>query len=232
MDLAIAAELVAGEAVEFASNRMVVIVPMRDKKRQEESESATRSSGFSGGKETVRSLHDLGRPGVKLVLALPEVPAGAYARTVIERLSEEPNLGPDYARRVLANVVSEEVNVRSVAQKVALDEADAGIVYLSDTKVPQVAGSVKVIPLRDDVNVVASYPIARLRDSARPDLADLFISFATSVDGQAILGHHGFGTAGRTPSSSNRIVPPGAEPRAGTQTILSTFLITSFGVLR
>ncbi len=103
MDLAQSSGLLSGRAVPFASNRLVVIVP----------------KGSKGGAATrdgaVRELRDLGREGVKLALALPEVPAGGYARAVIENLAVGSNsFGTSYAERVLANVVSLEANVRGV----------------------------------------------------------------------------------------------------------------------
>ena len=81
--------------------------------------------------------------GVKLAIAQEEVPAGRYAREVIQQLAADSSLGPEYADRFLANVVTDEPNVRNVLQKVALGEVDAGFVYYSDARV---APDVSVIP--------------------------------------------------------------------------------------
>ena len=190
MDLAVESGLVSGEDIRFASNRLVIIVPKRD--TRDSSDSLDKRPGCSGlGREdgySIESPSDLACKGVKLVLAQPEVPAGSYARTVIERMAQDRRFGPDYSRDVLANVVSEEANVRHVLQKVALREADAGMVYYSDA---QVAPNVVVIPIPEEANVVASYTLALLRDSDRQNLAELFINFILSPDGQGVLGKYG-----------------------------------------
>ena len=171
MDAVRRAGLTAGEPVDFAGNRMVFLV-RRD--------------------WPPATLQDLAAPGVKIVLALPEAPAGRYSRRVIERMSNHPWFGPAWAAGVYANVVSEEPNVRSVAQKVALGEADAGITYRTDALPAYTAQRVAVLPIPAEVNLTARYPIAALRESARPELAQAFINFVFSDQGQTILERNGF----------------------------------------
>ena len=165
------AGLTAGDPVDFAGNRMVFLV-------RRDWQPAT--------------LQDLAAPGVKIVLALPEAPAGRYSRRVIERMGNHPRFGPEWAAGVAANVVSEEPNVRSVAQKVALGEADAGITYRTDALPAYTAQRVAVLPIPAEVNLTASYPIAALRESAHPELAQAFINFVFSDQGQTILERNGF----------------------------------------
>jgi molybdate transport system substrate-binding protein len=92
---------------------------------------------------------------------------------------------------VLANVVSEEENVKGVLSKVLLGEADAGIVYRTD-----VAGSagaqVTALDLPDNADVPIVYPIAVLRGSADGALARAFVELVLSDEGQAILRGFGF----------------------------------------
>lgn len=163
--------LLAGEARVFAHNRLVVIVPRTN-------------PGHVG------ALADLTRRGVKLVIAADAVPAGHYARELFARLELEPGYPPGYARRALANVVSEEENVKAVAGKVQLGEADAGVVYRSDVT-PALARYVRAIEPPDAANVTATYPIAALRDAPSGDLARAFVELVTSADGQAALARHG-----------------------------------------
>ena len=105
--------LVAGGMVQaatpqvFLTNKLVVLLP------------AANPAG-------VLQLQDLVKPGLKLVLAAQEVPVGNYARQSLEKMNAE--FGADFSERVLANVVSNEDNVRQVVAKVQLGEADAGIV--------------------------------------------------------------------------------------------------------
>lgn len=162
---------VAGEPVIFAKNRLTIVVPKQNR------------AGVQG-------LADLAKPGVKVVLAHENVPIGKYAREMLERASQQPGYGSDFAQRVLANVVSQEVNVKQVLAKVALGEADAGIVYVTDVKA---AGTdVVSIDIPDDVNVIACYPIAVVKSSKVPQLAQEFISLVQSEEGRAVLQKHGF----------------------------------------
>ncbi len=90
---------------------------------------------------------------------------------------------------MLANVVSNETNVKQVMAKVQLGEADAGIVYVSDAVA---APELKTIEFPAADNVIAKYPIAALKSAPQPDLAADFIAYVLSSDGQAILKKWGF----------------------------------------
>jgi len=155
----------------FARNRLVVIVPRTNPAR-------------------IARLQDLARPGVKVVLGAETVPVGRYGREVLAKLAATPGFGADYARRVLANVVSQEENVKAVVGKVQLGEADAGLCYRSDVSAA-VARYVRVFEVPEAVNVIASYPIAVLGASAQPDMARAFVAHVLSPEGQRVLARHG-----------------------------------------
>jgi molybdate transport system substrate-binding protein len=148
----------------FASNEIVVVVHPD-------------SAGM------VASLSDLTSPGTKIVMAAEGVPAGDYARQILH------NLGEAFAGGVLANVVSEEDNVRQVLAKVQLGEADAGLVYRSDARAAPELGTIE-IPA--EANVLASYPIASLREASNPSAAEDFIGMVLSAEGQRLIGEGGF----------------------------------------
>ena len=183
-----ASGILLGQPVNFAANRLVVVVP-----KGKISASSAGEPVINRG-DAVQTLNDLAGQGVKLALALPEVPIGNYTRILIQNLGSDPSSGPDYVQRVLANVVTQELNVRSVAHKVVLGEVDAGIVYWSDTWVNDVAKKVNVLPIPERYNVMATYPVARVKGSDEPDLATDFIQFLRSQQGQEILQEHGFGS--------------------------------------
>ena len=98
--------------------------------------------------------------------------------------------GSDFKDKVIANVVSNEDNVRQVLAKVQLGEADAGIVYASDAVT---ATDLQIIEIPDELNVIAKYPIAPLRNSANAELAAQFVAYILSPEGQFSLGKWGFG---------------------------------------
>ena len=168
MKVVVAAGLTEATPHLFTTNRLVVITP-RD--------------------GPVKRLQDLARPGVSLVLAAPEVPVGNYAREALKKMNAR--YGVDFSQRALNNLVSEESNVRQVALKVELGEADAAIVYRTDAGV---AKNVREILVPDALNVVGTYPIATLTSSAQPDLARAFVVLVRSTKGQSILKKYGFGT--------------------------------------
>jgi molybdate transport system substrate-binding protein len=161
-----------GPAHTFAKNRLVVIVP-------------------SDNPANIQSLHDLANSGILLVIAAPDVPVRDYTDTMLERLAAVPGYGEDYSQAVMANVVSEESDVRQVVAKVALGEADAGVVYLSDVT-PDIASEVVTIAIPDAYNTIATYPIALTNDTAQPELAQAFIDYVLSDAGQDILVSWGF----------------------------------------
>jgi molybdate transport system substrate-binding protein len=170
MDLAKKAGIIQGDATPFANNRLVVIV-------------AQESNGL------ITTFCDLGKPNVKLDLAQARVPAGNYSRLAFDKARAV--CGADFAQRALHNLVSEEDNVKQVATKVQLGEADAGVVYLSDVT-PQVSAAVSIVTIPDDLNQIAVYPIALTKEAANTAAARAFVAFVLSVEGQAILKAHHF----------------------------------------
>lgn len=158
----------AGTPQVFLTNKPIVILP------------ANNPAGLE-------KLEDLARPGIKLVLAAADVPVGNYARQALDRMND--SFGTDFKDKVLANVVSNEDNVKQVVAKIQLGEADAGIVYLSDSLS---APDLQKIEIPDDLNVIAEYLIAALTDSTNSDLANEFISSVVSTEGRATLKKWGF----------------------------------------
>jgi molybdate transport system substrate-binding protein len=135
----------------------------------------------------LKTLADLSKPGLKIVLAAKEVPVGNYAAQALGKL--DASLGAGFRDKVVANVVSYENDVKQVVAKVQLGEADAGIVYTSDAVA---APDLKKIELPADSNVAARYPLAALTQSKNSELARSFIAAVLSADGQAILQRWGF----------------------------------------
>ena len=205
MEQANTSGLLAGEPLDFATNTMTIIAFARDLKSPAQPVEGLSSRGGPAG---VFSPLDLATPGVKLALALPAVPAGGYSREVISNLGQGAGFGPRFPERVLANVVSLEPNVRSVLQKVALGEVDAGIVYVTDARA---SSEVRTIPLPGWANVVAAYPVAVLREGTQRPMAEAFVRFLTSPEGRTLLEGHGFGPAQPEPQSRSR--PDAANDR-------------------
>jgi molybdate transport system substrate-binding protein len=152
----------------FLTNKLVIVVP-------------------KGNPAKLETPEDLARPGVKVVLAAAEVPAGKYARQALEKLAAA--YGANFASQVLSNVVSNETDVRQALAKVQLNEVDAGIVYASDAVA---APELEQIAIPAEYNVVAEYPIALLKKAPQPVLAGQFVDFVLSPSGQSTLKKWGF----------------------------------------
>jgi molybdate transport system substrate-binding protein len=164
------ADLVVAPKI-LVHNRLVVIAPAGDR--------------------TVAAIRDLGRAGVKVVLAASTVPVGAYARQSFVNLARNPEYGGGFAQRVAANVVSEETDVKAVVTKIVLGEGDAGVVYATDVT-PVVAAKLRVLRFPPGVAPLASYPIAALKAAPNADGARRFVDFVTSPAGLAYLKARGF----------------------------------------
>src|SRR4030042_1884464 len=162
--------VIANSYHDYTSNGLVVVLP-------------------PGNPAKLESLKDLANPDIKLVLADESVPAGKYARQILFNMSQNPEYGKDFETDVLANVVSNETDIRQVVTKVELGEADAGIVYVSDAVA---APELITIPIPVQFNIIAKYPIAILANSSNPGLAGSFIAYLISPAGQAILDKWGF----------------------------------------
>jgi molybdate transport system substrate-binding protein len=147
----------------FATNRLVIVVP-------------------KDNPAGIASLTDLQRAGVKLVVGAEGVPIGDYTREVLEK-ARRP--------RVLANVVSEEEDVKGVLGKVRLGEADAGFVYATDAKAA--GDDVRAIELPDEIQATVRYPVAVVASSKHDAEAREFVELLRGERGQRLLREAGFG---------------------------------------
>jgi molybdate transport system substrate-binding protein len=150
----------------FAANQLTIVVP-------------------ADNPGQVSSVVDLGNPGLSLLMAVQGVPVRDYADMIIKTLPESTQ------KHIYANLVSEESTVRQIATKIALGEADAGIVYTSDIT-PEIAGRVELIRIPDEENIIATYPIAVIAESGDRQAAVAFVTFVHSPTAQKILAKWGF----------------------------------------
>lgn len=172
MQAALDKKLVDSAGSTFVRNTLTIIVP-------------------KGNPGDVTAPKDIAKPGLKLVLAQADVPVGKYARESIAKMAADAAFGPTFSTDALANVVSNEPNVKSVVTKIQLGEADAGIVYTTDVTAG-VAADIDTIAIPDAYNVIASYPIAVTAEAQRPAAARAFIDYVLSDAGQTILKTYGF----------------------------------------
>jgi molybdate transport system substrate-binding protein len=171
MDNAIKGGVITGTPQVFAKNKLVIIVP-------------------KDNRAGIMTPKDLAKPGVKFDTAQASVPVGAYTQTVLDNFAKLPNYGADFKASVNKNTVSQEDNVKAIVQKVQLGEADAGIVYATDAQ--SAKDQLTLIAIPDAQNVIATYPIALVKNAKQAALGQQFVDYLLSADGQAILQKYGF----------------------------------------
>jgi len=153
-----------GRPVVFAGNRLVLAVP--------------------AGSTKVRGVADLAKPGVTIAIGSASVPIGAYTRTVLARL------GAARARAVLANVRSEEPDVKGIVGKLAEGAVDAGFVYVTD--VDATNGKLRAIELPVALQPSVAYGVAIVTGAPHPRAARRFVAALLHGAGAAQLRAAGF----------------------------------------
>ncbi len=151
------------EPVEFATNELVIATPADSE---------------------IDSIEDLGEPGVDLVIGTPDVPFGSYTRTVLDRLPAAER------EAILANVRSEESDVKAAVGKLAQGAADASFVYRSDV---QAAGEeLNEVTLDKELQPEVVYGIAVVDGAENPDGAQEFVDGLLDGAGADALAEAGF----------------------------------------
>ncbi len=132
----------------------------------------------SGNPAGITTFADL--EGSTYVTCAASAPCGALARSLLDvnHIATEPK--------------SLEVDVKAVLNKVALDEADAGLVYATDATA---AGDrVEVLEIPNSSEAVNSYLVTAMDQSRQRQLARDWVELTLSDAGQAVLGKAGFGS--------------------------------------
>jgi molybdate transport system substrate-binding protein len=150
--------------VEFATNTLVLIVPKSNPAH-------------------ITSVTDVVKPGVKLVICTPTVPCGDYARTAFKNLN--------ISTAAMKNVVSQTTDVTQTVADVALGQADAGFVYITDAKAA--AGKIAVVGLPANAKPGTEDFIAAVKSGQNQAAAKAFVAAVLSAAGQAKLRAAGFG---------------------------------------
>jgi molybdate transport system substrate-binding protein len=150
--------------VVFATNRLAVLVPRSNPAK-------------------IRSVYDLRRAGLKVVLGDRTVPIGSYTRQLLDTIGITDD--------VMKNVVSQETDVKGIVAKVALGEADAGFAYATDAKA--VSGKVRLIALPRWAQPPIRYELAVVKAGRHPAAARAFVKRVLSKRGRLLLQRAGFG---------------------------------------
>jgi len=161
---ALYAKGLVSKPVRFATNTLVLVVPKDNPAH-------------------ITNVDDVTKPGVKLVICSANVPCGDYARGVFK------NLGITEA--AMKNVVSQTADVSQTLAQVALGQADAGFVYITDAKAA--SGKVEVVRLPEKAKPGAKDYIAVVKASKNQSAAKAYVASVLSPSGQEKLRAAGFG---------------------------------------
>jgi molybdate transport system substrate-binding protein len=135
-----------------------------------------------GDEREIERVDDLAEPGVRLVIGAETVPVGSYTRQVLGKLP------PRIEEQILANVRSEEPDVRGVVGKLTQGAADAGFVYLTD-----ITGGLTGVELPPGLQPAVAYGAGVVEGAERHELAQRYLDGL--VDGACgdALRDEGFG---------------------------------------
>jgi molybdate transport system substrate-binding protein len=148
----------------FAGNRLVIATPAKSGK--------------------VKSIADLAKPGVTIAAGSASVPVGSYTRVVIGRLP------PAQAKRILANIRSDEPDVAGVVGKLTQGAVDAGFVYATD--VEAAGGRLTAIQLPAKLAPRVAYAAAVVKGTKHGGEAARFVNDLLTGRGAAALMEAGF----------------------------------------
>jgi molybdate transport system substrate-binding protein len=155
-----------GQPVEFATNEFVLAVP-------EDSD--------------IDSVEDLTKEGTKIVIGSESVPIGEYTRETLAKLP------PDQEKEILANVRSNEPDVKGIVGKLTQGAADAGFVYVTDVNATN--GELKAIELADALEPRVTYAAGVVTEAEQPELAQELVDGLTEGACADALQEAGFGAA-------------------------------------
>ncbi|MDP4146814.1 MAG: molybdate ABC transporter substrate-binding protein [Bacillota bacterium] len=142
-------------------------------------------------KVNINSLQDLSKKGVKLIAADKSVPAGSYFYKALDNAVKEKTIDADIHSKILNNIKSSELDVKSVVSKIALGEADAGIVYKTDINNSN-KDNLDLIELNEFSKLQVEYPVAVVNSSDKKTEAQEFIDYITQGKGKELLKKYGF----------------------------------------
>jgi molybdate transport system substrate-binding protein len=135
-----------------------------------------------GDEREIERVEDLAEPGVRLVIGAESVPVGSYTRQVLG------NLPPRIEQRILANVRSEEPDVRGVVGKLTQGAADAGFVYLTD-----ITGGLTGVELPPDLRPTVAYGAGVVESTKQRELAQQYLDGLVGGPCADALEEEGFG---------------------------------------
>lgn len=172
IDVVLQEGLNKGEALIFAQNELVLIVPVDNP-------------------ANIRQFAELKQNNLRIITAIEGVPIRDYTDLIMSNLAQDQNYGVEFTDQFYANIRSEETNVRQIVLKTALGEADAAIVYRTDVTA-EVQDELIVIEVPESYSPQPVYYIVVLENGKNTAKAQAFMDYILSEMGQKTLQKYGF----------------------------------------
>jgi molybdate transport system substrate-binding protein len=154
------------EPVDFATNTFVLAVPKDS---------------------DIDSIDGLTKQGVKVVIGSKTVPIGSYTRDTLAKLPG------DQEKAILANVRSEEPDVKGIVGKLIQGAADAGFTYVTDVNASN--GELKGVHLPKSVEPQVTYAAGVVTGAKQPAAGKRFVDGLVRGKCADALQKAGFGPA-------------------------------------
>lgn len=168
-----------------------------------------------GNPKHIATLADLAKPGVTVVLSSDMMPIGSYADQALA------------TAHVTVHPASLEMGSPDIVEKVALGDADAGVVFVTDV----VSGGSKVqgVPIPAADQIVAPYEAAVLKSASNTAAAKAYVEFLVSSAAQATLSGEDFMAPSMEAMASSMGMAPSAAPSMGSSMGSSMTMAPSMG---
>lgn len=135
-----------------------------------------------GNPADIKSLDDLKKPGIKIVLGDPETnPLGKLAKKILTQKGIYEQIKP--------NVVTRAATVNEMFVYLEMKQVDAGIIW-EDNLVGN--EKIEIVETSDFDEHIKKVPIATLRCSENPELATQFMDLVISPEGIGVWEKWGF----------------------------------------
>lgn len=135
-----------------------------------------------GNPAGIKTIADLAKPDVKVVLGDPEGPAiGKTSAKILEKANIYDT--------VKSNLVSTTATVNEIVTYLSMKQCDASIIWEDNANGVKGIEIIQIPPEQNDIKTV---PVCVLNFSEKPELAQEFADFIVSQEGKDFFKKHGF----------------------------------------
>ena len=165
-----------GPVVSYATNQLTIMVPKNNPAH-------------------IRTLVDLGKPGVKLVMPNPEFEGiGRQIKAALMKAGGPELVQEVYVRKVRTGETRlTHIHHRQSPMTLMKGLADAGVTWQSEAIFQEETGNpISHVEIPDTQNATAVYAAGVVKGAPHPQAAQAWVDFLKSARAQAIFAHYGF----------------------------------------